>query len=46
MAAPIHVKSLDHVTIVVKDLERSRQFYVDGLGMTEVPRPSFTFPGS
>lgn len=46
MATPIQVKSLDHVTIVVKDLERSRQFYVDGLGMTEVPRPSFTFPGS
>lgn len=46
MATPIQVKSLDHVTIVVKDLERSRQFYVDGLGMTEVPRPAFTFPGS
>ena len=46
MAAPIQVKSLDHVTIVVKDLERSRQFYVDGLGMTELPRPAFTFPGS
>ena len=45
MPAPIQVKSLDHVTIVVKDLERSRQFYVDGLGMTEVPRPAFTFPG-
>lgn len=46
MATPIQVKALDHVTIVVKDLERSRQFYVDGLGMTEVPRPAFTFPGS
>lgn len=46
MAAPIQVKSLDHVTIVVKDLARSRQFYVDGLGMLEVPRPAFTFPGS
>ncbi len=46
MANPIQVKSLDHVTIVVKDLERSRQFYVDGLGMTEVLRPAFTFPGS
>ena len=46
MATPIQVKSLDHVTIVVKDLERSRQFYVDGLGMRETPRPAFTFPGS
>jgi catechol 2,3-dioxygenase-like lactoylglutathione lyase family enzyme len=32
-ADPIQVKSLDHVTLVVKDLERSRRFYVDVLGM-------------
>ncbi|GDY08856.1 glyoxalase [Planctomycetia bacterium] len=46
MANPIQVKSLDHVTLVVKDLELSRRFYVDGLGMREVPRPAFSFPGS
>lgn len=46
MSTPIQVKSIDHVTLVVKNLERSREFYVDGLGMTEVPRPSFSFPGS
>ncbi len=46
MAAPIQVKSLDHVTIVVKDLDRSRQFYVEALGMREDSRPAFTFPGS
>jgi len=45
MANPIQVKSLDHVTIVVKDLDSSRQFYVAGLGMREVPRPGFSFPG-
>jgi catechol 2,3-dioxygenase-like lactoylglutathione lyase family enzyme/uncharacterized protein YunC (DUF1805 family) len=46
-AAPgIRVKSIDHVTLVVKDLERSRQFYVDILGMREVPRPAFSFAGS
>lgn len=45
MAAPIQVKTLDHVTVVVKDLDRSRKFYVDSLGMREVPRPGFTFPG-
>lgn len=39
------VKSLDHVTLVVKDLEASRRFYVDGLGMDEVPRPAFSFDG-
>lgn len=45
MTARIQVKRIDHVTIVVKDLERSRRFYVDVLGMTEVPRPGFPFPG-
>ena len=43
---PIQVKCLDHVTIVVKDLDRSRRFYVDVLGMREVPRPGFHFAGS
>jgi catechol 2,3-dioxygenase-like lactoylglutathione lyase family enzyme/uncharacterized protein YunC (DUF1805 family) len=40
------VKSIDHVTLVVKDLEASRRFYVDVLGMREVPRPAFSFAGS
>lgn len=43
--APISVRSLDHVTIVVADLEASRSFYVDALGMQEVPRPDFSFAG-
>jgi catechol 2,3-dioxygenase-like lactoylglutathione lyase family enzyme/uncharacterized protein YunC (DUF1805 family) len=42
----IAVKGLDHATLVVKDLERSRRFYVDVLGMREVPRPAFSFAGS
>jgi len=42
----LRVKTLDHVTVVVKDLERSRRFYVDTLGMREVPRPAFSFAGS
>lgn len=42
---PIRVKSLDHVTIVVKDLAATRRFYVDILGMDEVVRPDFTFAG-
>jgi catechol 2,3-dioxygenase-like lactoylglutathione lyase family enzyme len=44
-AVPIRVKSLDHVTIVVRDLAKTRQFYVDGLGMDEVVRPAFSFAG-
>ncbi len=39
------VKGIDHVTLVVADLERSREFYVGLLGMAEVPRPDFGFPG-
>jgi len=44
-AAPIGVKCLDHVTLVVDDLERSRAFYVDVLGMDPVDRPGFSFDG-
>lgn len=44
-SAPFHVKSLDHVTIVVRDLAATRRFYVDVLGMEEVARPGFTFAG-
>ena len=43
--APIRVQSLDHVTIVVKDLAATRRFYVEVLGMDEVPRPNFSFAG-
>ena len=45
-AAPIQVKCIDHVTLIVKDLDRSRDFYVGLLGMDEVTRPGFSFPGS
>jgi catechol 2,3-dioxygenase-like lactoylglutathione lyase family enzyme len=41
----IQVKSLDHVTIVVKDLAATKRFYVDLLGMREVERPKFSFVG-
>lgn len=41
----LRVRNLDHVTLVVKDLEASKRFYVDILGMTEVARPAFSFAG-
>jgi catechol 2,3-dioxygenase-like lactoylglutathione lyase family enzyme len=41
----IRVTSFDHVTIICADLEATRRFYVDLLGMTEVARPAFKFPG-
>ena len=43
--APIHVKTIDHVTLVVQDLEVSREFYCDLLGMDEIERPGFSFGG-
>ena len=42
---PIRVKAIDHVTVVVSDLERSSKFYVEVLGMQPVSRPDFGFPG-
>lgn len=45
-ATPVRVRTIDHVTVIVKDLEASRKFYVDALGMDEVPRPDFSFAGS
>jgi catechol 2,3-dioxygenase-like lactoylglutathione lyase family enzyme len=41
----IAVKSFDHVTIICADLDAARRFYVGVLGMTEVERPAFGFPG-
>jgi len=39
-------RRLDHGAILVADEQRSREFYVDGLGLIEVPRPAtFDFPG-
>ena len=41
----IRVNSFDHVTIICADLEATRRFYVELLGMAEVARPAFRFPG-
>lgn len=45
MTTPIQVKALDHVTLVVNDLEASKDFYCGLLGMDDVPRPDFSFAG-
>ena len=38
---------IQHVGLVVSDLERSRRFYRDAIGLEEVPRPpNFTFDGA
>src|SRR5260370_1310198 len=44
---PVEIRKLDHAALLVRDVERSRRFYVQVLGMEEVPRPSnFNFPGA
>jgi catechol 2,3-dioxygenase-like lactoylglutathione lyase family enzyme len=43
----MEIHSLDHAALLVRDVERSRHFYGQVLGMTEIPRPSnFDFPGA
>lgn len=38
---------IQHVGLVVSDLERSRRFYAGALGLAEIPRPpNFTFDGA
>ena len=39
------VTSLNHYLIVSKNLERSKKFYQDVLGMALADRPDFGFPG-
>ncbi len=34
-----------HMSFPIKDLERSRKFYQEILGLTEIPRPDFGVPG-
>ncbi len=41
----VRVRRIDHVTLVVHDLAASRRFYVERLGMEDVPRPAFDFAG-
>ncbi|MFQ6015587.1 MAG: VOC family protein [Anaerolineae bacterium] len=38
------IKSLNHVSIMVSDLEQARRFYVDILGLQPAPRPDERLP--
>ncbi len=35
---------LNHVSVVARDLETSQRFYVDELGLVELPTPAFGLP--
>jgi catechol 2,3-dioxygenase-like lactoylglutathione lyase family enzyme len=38
-------KELNHVSITVADVTKAREFYTTTLGLQEIPRPAFDFPG-
>jgi catechol 2,3-dioxygenase-like lactoylglutathione lyase family enzyme len=43
----MQLRKMDHTALIVQDLERSRRFYGEVLGLLEVPRPStFMFGGA
>src|SRR5919202_5446344 len=42
----LEIETLHHVSLPVTDLERAKRFYGEVLGLREVPRPPFTFPGA
>jgi catechol 2,3-dioxygenase-like lactoylglutathione lyase family enzyme len=35
----LHISQLDHVSVIITNVERSRRFYRDVLGLKEVPKP-------
>jgi len=41
----MEIKRVDHYSIRTPDLEASRRFYTDVIGLKEGPRPPFNFPG-
>ena len=40
------IERFHHVSLSVTDLERSKRFYSEVLGLPEIPRPPFDFPGA
>jgi len=42
----VEITSLNHVAVCVTDVDRSRRFYGDVLGLKEIDRPPFPFAGA
>jgi glyoxylase I family protein len=42
----MEIRGIHHVSLPVTDLERSRRFYSELLGLHEIERPPFDFPGA
>jgi len=41
----MEIKRIDHYSIRTTDVEASRRFYTEIIGLAEGPRPEFKFPG-
>ncbi len=39
------IKNINHVAIMVSDVERSKKFYENVLKLKKIPRPKTTVPG-
>jgi catechol 2,3-dioxygenase-like lactoylglutathione lyase family enzyme len=39
MAAPLQITQIDHCSVIITDVQRSRQFYRDVLGLKEIHKP-------
>ncbi len=42
----MQIETIHHVSLTVTDLDRSRRFYTEVLGLEEIARPPFDFPGA
>jgi len=42
----MEIEAIHHISLTASDLERSRRFYVETLGLKEIHRPDFPFPGA
>lgn len=40
------VAGIDHYTVLTNDLDATKRFYCDLLGLKDGPRPPFNFPGA
>lgn len=44
--AGLEIESIHHVSLPVTDVDRSKEFYREILGLPEIERPPFDFPGA